>query len=591
MAEGNLLTKFLVWRIKHISNNNFVYILSAIIGIVAGLAAVVLKYSVHLVTELQFEHIFPLLGKWFYLIAPMSGILITVLLARKVFKERIGHGISTVLYGISKGSSLLKKRMMGSRVFLSIITVGFGGSVGLEAPIVTTGSAIGSNIGRQMHLNYKKRTLLIGCGSSAAIAAIFNSPIAGVIFSIEVILAEVSISKFIPLLIASVAGSIVSTSILGSEYLFKLEKVDAFTGPDVIYYIALGAFCGFLAVHFTRMTYLVEASIGRFKQNVPRTIIGGLLLGCLVLIFPPLFGEGYGTINLLLNNDVEHILDKSLFSEEVRINFIYAFIIAMVLIKVVASALTIGLGGSGGIFAPSLFVGSLAGFIFASIVNSLGISRLSILNFTLVGMCGLMSGIMHAPLTAIFLIAEITGGYELIVPLMTVSAISYLFKTYFEPYSIYTKKLIEKGDLITNNKDKEVLSLIDLSKLIEKNFEKLNPNDNLNAVIEAVKVSSRNIFPVVDEQGYLCGILRLDDVRRIIFDHEIHDQIYIKTVMQNPRAVIRINDDMQTVMSKFETSATWNLAVVDENDIYLGFISKSNIFNSYRNRIIKQQKD
>lgn len=589
--KSKALSRFLVWRIKHISNKNFVYILSGIIGVVSGFAAVVLKWSVLKIHHYLEHNVEDKLGVFYFLVIPIFGIFVTSLLANYVFKEVLGHGVSNILYAISKGSSVIKIKKAISRMATSFFTVGFGGSVGLEAPIVATGSAIGASIAKEMHLNYKKRTLLIGCGAAACISAVFNSPIAGVIFSIEVILVEVAISKFIPLLIASFCGVLVSMSLLGGDFLFSLEKTEKFIASDVLYYVGLGVFCGFLGVYFTRITYFTEGAIEKIKNTNIRALVGGTALGCMIMLFPPLFGEGYNTIDNLVNNRPEQLIVDNVFLFEglTENSALIIFMVLLIIFKAIASALTIGSGGSGGIFAPTLMVGSIAGYLYASVFNNLG-AKLWAPNFALVGMCGVMSSIQHAPLSAIFLIAEITGGYTLFVPLMIVSAIAYLTKAYFEPHSIYTKKLVEKGDLIQNDNDKQVLSLIDINKLIEKDFKPVQMEGTLGDLVEVIKVSKRNYYPVVDENESLVGILRLDDVRKIMFDQKVYESIYVKSVMQIPREIIQTTDDMALVMNKFERSGAWNLAVT-EDDKYIGFISKSTIFNSYRKRIIKQHKE
>ncbi len=586
------MTRFLIWRLKHISNKNFVLILSALIGCIAGLSAVSLKWCTH-----KLQHLLSHLStgqneQYIYLAFPLIGLLITVILAKYLFKETLGHGVATILWYISKGSSMMKKRMLISRWLTSIFTVGFGGSVGLEAPIVVTGAAVGSNIGKSTHLHYKKRTLLIGCGVAAAISSIFNAPVAGVIFAMEIILAETTISNFVPLIIASASGKVITMLLVKGSTVFEWHDVDPFTASDVIYFIFLGVFCGLMALYFTLSQYFVEDTIEKIPNRITRAIVGGVCLGVLVFFFPPIYGEGYDIVRTLLAGDSHALLDNSVFSHGVGIKFTLGFIAIMVLFKAVASALTIGAGGSGGIFAPSLFVGGVSGFLYATTINSLNLGDISARNFTLVGMCGVMSGIQHAPLSAIFLIAEMTGGYSLFIPLMIVSSISYLTKSFFEPHSLYTKRLIEKGDLITSeNKDKQVLSLLDMKKLIEKDFQTVHVDSSLGDLVETIKESKRNIFPVLDDEGKLQGILRLDDVRKIMFDKDLYQRMYVKTIMQRPRETVAVDESMTTVMGKFESTGLWNMAVIDHDDKYVGVISKSQIFNSYRKRLIRQHRD
>ncbi|UII34044.1 chloride channel protein [Fulvivirga ulvae] len=578
---------------KHVSNKNFVLFLAGIIGLISGSAAVILKESVHfiqnqLISEFAIEN-----GNYYYLGFPLVGILITVVISRFLLRENLGHGITQILYDIAKNSALIKRSKMFSRMVTSAITVGFGGSVGLEAPIVVTGSAIGSNVGRAMHLNYKKRTILIGCGAAGAISAIFNSPIAGVIFSMEVILADVTIAMFIPLLIASVTGALVSLSLLGDDVLFSFKLVDSFTASDTPYYILLGIFCGLVSVYFTRMTYKVEGLIAKVQNRFGRALVGGILLGFVIFLFPPMYGEGYNTIKLLLANRELEILNTSPFFAEIdNIYIVFGFIFGVILMKPIASALTIGSGGSGGIFAPSLFLGGVTGFMFATVLNVItwGDADVSTSNFTLVGMCGVMSGVLYAPLTAIFLIAEITSGYELFVPLMLVSAISFSTSSFFEKHSLYTKHLIERGDLIQYDKDRQVLSQIDLLKIIEKDLYTIQPEATLEQLVNLVKISKRNIFPVVNEKQELVGVVTLDDIRNIMFDRGKQKDTQVKHYMHSPPAFISSHENMQSVMSKFEISGAWNLPVIDHGK-YVGFLSKSRIFNTYRKKLIRHNRE
>jgi CIC family chloride channel protein len=565
--------------------------LAGVIGAISGLAAVILKTSVHYIQELLTGGFSDKLPNFLYLGFPMLGILITVLISKYLLKDQLGHGITQILFAVAKKSSLIKKTRMYSRMVTSAITVGLGGSVGLEAPIVVTGSAIGSNIGYLMHMNQKKRTLLIGCGAAGAISAIFNSPVAGVIFSMEVILADVTIAMFIPLLISSVTGSLISLSLLGDDVLFSFELTDDFMAADTPFYILLGVVCGLVSVYFTRMTYKVEGLIKRVQHDLGRAVTGGILLGIIIFIFPPMYGEGYNTIKLLLAGKEEEILKGSLFFANIdSIYFLLLFVGGVLLIKPIASALTIGSGGSGGIFAPSLFIGGVSGYFFASLINLTGTNNVSTSNFTLVGMCGVMSGVLYAPLTAIFLIAEITSGYELFVPLMLVSAIAYMTSSFFEKHSLYTKHLVESGDLIQYDKDRQVLSYINIEKIIEKDLLTIQPNATLAELVDLVRISKRNIFPVVNNDHELMGVVTLDDIREIMFDRSKYDQTLVRELMHSPPAFVSSHENMQSVMRKFERSGAWNLPVIDEG-IYVGFLSKSRIFNTYRKQLIRQQME
>ncbi len=577
---------------KHIPNKNFVLILAGIIGIFTGFAAVSLKTTVHYIQNFLTSSFDIKYANYLYIGYPLIGILFTLIIAKYIFGEKLGHGITNILYNISRKSSLVSRTKIYSRMITSALTVSLGGSVGLEAPVVVTGSAIGSNIGSVMHLNYKKRTLLIGCGAAGAISAIFNSPIAGVIFSIEIILAEVTITAFIPLLIASVSGALVSLILLGDNVMFFFRLKDPLSGTDIPFYILLGLLCGLGSVYFSRTTLGIESLVNKVNNGFLKAVIGGVALGLLVFIFPPIYGEGYNTIKTLLEGNDYQILNSSPFFQQIdNVVFLMIFMMGVALIKPVASALTVGAGGSGGIFAPSLFLGGMTGYLFAKSTNLfLGGQVISTSNFTLVGMCGLLSGVLHAPLTAIFLIAEITSGYTLFVPLMLVSAISYSTSSYFEKYSVYTKKLIEKGDLIPNDKDKQVLSLIHLNKIIEKDLLKIHPDASLDDLVALVRISKRNIFPVVDEEGRLNGIVTLDDIREFMFDEESRKEIYVNSLMHNPPESVSSYERMESVMAKFEKTGAWNLPVIDK-ERYVGFVSKSRIFNAYRKKLIHQHKE
>jgi len=587
-----LLMRFLVWRLKHISDSNFILIVASIIGMVAGIAAVSLKTTVHFIQHFLENQRELISFNYFYLIFPLIGISLTVLVAKYLFKEKLGHGITHILYAISKNSSIMRKTQMYSRMVTSAITVGFGGSVGLEAPIVVTGSAIGSNIGRLVHLDYKKRSLLIGCGAAGAISAIFNSPITGVIFAIEVIMTDVKINKFIPILIASVSGQLVSIILLGDENLFSFKLTDPFYAHETGYYILLGLLCGLVSLYFTRVVYSVEDRIKSISSSYTRTIAGGFGLALIIFVFPPIYGEGYSAITSLLQGNEAELLASTFYSDLSQSSFfIIAFLTLIIIVKPIATALTIGSGGSGGVFAPSLFMGGVTGFLFTSIINSvIPGAQISTSNFTLVGMCGILSGVLHAPLTAIFLIAEITGGYELFVPLMLVSALAYSSISYFEKHSIYTKHLIEKGDLIEHDRDRIVLSLIDLKKIVERDLLTIHPDALLQDLVRLVKVSKRNIFPVVNENNELEGIVTLDDIREIMFNEQMQDTVIVKTLMQKPPAHVTPKEQMQSVMNKFERTQAWNLPVIEDGK-YIGFISKSRIFNAYRKKLIRQTKE
>ncbi|BDD02644.1 chloride channel protein [Aureibacter tunicatorum] len=585
-----MLKRFLFWRVKHINNKNFTLLVSGVVGVLAGLAAVVLKESVHFIHNWLQSDTDNIWDDWRYIFFPSIGIILTVILSRYVVKEKLGHGVSGILYNISQKSSKVPPKKQWTSLVFSAITVGFGGSVGLESPIVVTGSAIGSNIGRITHLDYNRRSLLIGCGAAGAISSIFYSPIAGVIFAIECILADVSISSFIPLLISSVCGALVSLGLLGSDVLFSFKLQDPFAASDTPLYILLGVISGFVSLYFTRVTYYVEPRIKRIKNYLLRALIAGLSIGILVFVLPSLYGEGYDSIKMLLNGNALDVFGKYhyLYQGEFAQAFIILSLLAIILLKPVATSLTIGGGGCGGVFAPSMFLGGVTGFFVALTTNFIaGENIASLSNFTLVGMCGVMAGVLHAPLTGIFLIAEITGGYTLFLPLMLVSAISFSTISYFEKYSIYTKKLIERGQLFQDDKDGAVLDKIQLQKIVERDLKTIKSHSTLGDLVELVKVSKRNIFPVIDEEGQLLGIITLDDIREKMFDEEKRCNLVVNTIMHKPPATISPDESMKSAINKFQRTGSWNLPVIKDGKYY-GIISKSGIFNAYRNKLKKK---
>jgi len=592
MKFNSIFLKVLLWRRRHVSDKNFVLLLSGVIGIVAGLAAVSLKSAVgliHHLIEIARHEVTNV--DLLYFLFPLVGILITVFVTNHFIKDKLGHGITGILFSISKESSIIKASRMYSRMITSAITVGLGGSVGLEAPIVVTGSAIGSNIANSMQLNYQRRSLLIGAGAAGAISAIFNSPITGVIFSIEIILTDVTIAALTPLLIASVCGALVSFILLGEGVLLFFQLEDSFTASDVPFYLLLGILCGLTSLYFTRTMFSVEGWLERVNNSYTRALIGGLALSLIIFVLPPVYGEGYQAItNLLAGNGSQLLSDNFFIPQDSHTVVFFFFLLCLILIKPFATAITIGSGGSGGIFAPSLFIGAITGYLFSQIINALSITKpISTSNFTLVGMCGIMSGVLHAPLTSIFLIAEITSGYTLFVPLMIVSAISYITITYFEKHSFYTKRLVEKGNYFQNDRDSRVLSLIHLKKIIETDLLEISPAATLDDLVELIRHSKRNIFPVVNDEQELKGIVTLDDVREVMFDVQKRKNILIKSVMHDPPESVSTAETMPSVMSKFERTGAWNLPVIDDGK-YIGFVSKSRIFNAYRKQLIRQSQ-
>lgn len=574
------------------SNQAFLLILSGLIGIFSGLAAVILKNLVHFIQRFLTEDFYTEYANFMYILYPLIGISAAFLVGKYLLKDVGGHGIPDVLFNISKKSSLIPRIKIYSRVITSALTVGFGGSVGLEAPMVVTGSAIGSNVGLLMHLNAKKRSLLIGCGAAGAISAIFGAPIGAVIFAIEVILLEISTSSFIPLLLASVMGSLTSMILVGKESLFKFNLVESFSASHMPYYLLLGIICGLVSLYFSRMVRKTEHIMEDMGDQGMRLLYGGAFLGMMVFFFPPIYGEGYDTLNLLIEGDTAQILEKSpFFSAFENPLLIIGFLAFIILLKPIASAITIGAGGSGGVFAPSLYVGGILGFLFAYTKNMSDFHiELPLAHFTLVAMCGVMAGVQHSPLSAIFLIAEITGGYELFIPLMFVSAISYTTTTYFQKESLYKLQLKDQGKQLPETKDQELLDTINIQHVIERDLLPIHPDAKLRDLVELVKISKRNIFPVIDEHQHLRGIITLDDIRDIMFDGEKQEITLVKQLMHSPPEILFAEENMQSAMEKFERSGAWNLPVI-ENERYIGFVSKSRIFNAYRKRLLRQRQD
>jgi len=592
MALGlsSKLERALTWRIRYISERNFVLIISGIVGIVSGIAAVILKETVHFINHLLTAQDFS--ENYIQIFYPVVGLLLTVLLAKLLYREeQLGHAITDILYSISRKSSIIGKSKMYSRMVTSAFTVGFGGSAGLESPVVLTGSAIGSNIAQVVNMNYKLRTLMIGCGTAGVISAIFNAPIAGLIFSMEVILIEVSLASFIPLLVASVSATLVSIVLLGEDVLFSFKLVDTFNAFDTPLYIALGIICGFTSIYFLSILHRIEEGFKKIKNDYTTVVVGGFMLSVIILLVPAVYGEGYEVIKALLNNKQEILLQRSLFLDANEVNdwVLVAYLIAIVFLKAIASSITVGCGGSGGTFAPSLFLGGVTGYAFAKLVNLSELAYISQSNFALVGMCGVICGVQYAPLSAIFLIAELTGGYVLFIPLMIVSAISFSTVSYFHPHSIYVRELHNRGEYLAADHDKKVLSNLNINHLIERDFKKVPQHALLSDLIKIISVSKRNIFPVIGADESLVGIVTLDDVRDIMFDNHKQDKVKITSLMSLPPEFIEYNESMETVMHKFETSQAWNLPVIQEGK-YIGFVSKSRIFSVYRKQLIDQKK-
>lgn len=594
MRSNRLLMKMYRWRIKNMKENTFILILSALIGIMAGLVALTLKVAVFYLRKLFIDYTIGDSNSLFFLllVLPSVGIGLTLLLKHYVIRDTIRHNISSILYAISRKNSLMKQHKMFSSMLGGILTAGFGGSVGLESPIISSGASIGSNLGRIFHFNYKTVTVLLACGSSGAISAIFNTPIAGVIFALEVLLIDLTRFSLIPLLIASVSGTIVTTVFYPTGVLFDFKIQETFHVSLIHFYVIFGLLTGIVANYFTVVFLRIEKYFSTIKSSLKRYFTGSLLFGLILLFFPMLWGEGFGVIKELLKENHIAIFEFTLYPQHTdKIWLIVLVFIFMILLKVVATALTIGAGGIGGIFAPSLFTGALTGYLFAAVINFLDIGvHLSLINFTMIGMTGVLSGVLHAPLTALFLIVEITFGYELIVPLMIVSTIAFITAKRFSENSIITEQLAVRGHLITHHKDKAVLTMMKLRSVLETNFTSVNIHDNLGSLMRAVAKSKRNIFPVLDDEGFLEGVITLDDVREIMFHRELYQKKMVRNLMSPPPAYIRMDDSMDTVMKKFNETGAWNLPVIDKGK-YIGFVSKSKMFNVYRELLVNITDD
>ncbi len=585
------LRYLLILRQKYIKEKSFITLLSIFIGITSGLGAVVIKNSVHFIQHFIVT-IFPKdIYSYYYFIFPGIGILLAVLFARFIVKQRIGHGIPSTLYAISKQNSIMKKHNMYSSVVTSALTVGFGGSVGLEGPTVATGASIGSNIAQLFRLNYKYRTLLIGCAAAGAMSAIFKSPIAAIVFAIEVIMLDLTFASLIPLLLASSSAALTSYFFLGTDVLLHLEIKQGYLLKNIPYYIILGLISGLFSVYFTRVYVRINDFFEKLTKPATRLLMGGIFLGLIVILFPPLYGEGYSTINNLLAGNHTEAFNHGIISfNHDNLVWLIVFFTLLALFKVVATSVTFGAGGVGGIFAPTLFMGANAGFAFSILLEILGFENINNTNITLVGMAGAIAGVLHAPLTAIFLIAEITEGYHLFFPLMITAAISFITTVSFEPHSVYTIQLAKRGELLTHHKDKTVLAMLKVKGLVETNFIVMHPDQTLGELVEAVKKSVRNIFPVVDEENNFLGLIPLDNIRHIMFDREQYQKVKVEDLLIHPPEIVTTENTMEEVMEKFRKSGNWNLPVV-ENGKYLGFVSRANIFNAYRQKLLEFSED
>ncbi|GHT10749.1 chloride channel protein [Bacteroidia bacterium] len=593
MLRKDWFDTVLLWREKYIKERYFILLLSFIIGICTALAAILLKEIIHLIQHFLTGDADVKGANYFYLIYPIVGILLSGLFVKYIVKDDISHGVTKILYAISQRKSRIKRHNMWSSLVASSITIGFGGSVGAEAPIVLTGSAIGSNLGRIFKMEQKTLMLLVGCGAAGAIAGIFKAPIAGLLFTIEVLMLDLTTASVLPLLITSVTAATVSYILTGMEAMFKFNQVESFAMHRIPYVFLLGIACGLIALYFTRTTIRIEGIFRKLESFWKKFLLGSILLSILIFLLPPLYGEGYDTIGSLIGKSYDNLLDGSLFYS-IRENFwgMVFFLGLIIFMKVFATSATNGGGGCGGIFAPSLYLGCIVGFVFAHSVGHLFPAvYLPEENFALMGMAGMMAAVMHSPLTAVFLIAELTGGYELFLPLMIVTISAYFTILCFERYSLYSIRLAQKGELMTHHKDKAVLTLLDVNMVIENDFMTVHPEMTLGDVVKVIAQSSRNVFAVIDDEGVLRGIVLLDDIRNIMFRPELYNRFKVKKFMVSPPEKINISMPMEKIMQIFDDTKAWNLPVIDNKGKYLGFVSKSKIFNAYREVLVDNFSD
>lgn len=582
--------KVLLWRERHVSEKAFVLILALIVGTLGGFAALLLKWLIHVIQHALTSHLAITGGNYLFFVYPAVGVLITLLFVKYVVRDNISHGVTRVLYAISQNKSRLKRHNIFSSLCASSVTIGFGGSVGAEGPIVFSGAAIGSTIGSLFRMSPRVLMIMVGCGAAAGIAGIFKAPIAGMLFTLEVLMIDLTTVSVMPLLVASIAGATVAYTFTGYEAEFFFMQSEPFVTGRIPYVVVLGVFCGLVSLYFTRMMNMMENMFKRIHSPWTRYGIGAIIMSGLVFLFPPLYGEGYSSIVSLLSGNTEVIVDGSVFySGRDSVLLIIGFIAALTLMKAFATSATNGAGGVGGTFAPSLFVGCMAGFLFAYTINHLFGFDLSVKNFALMGMAGVMAGVMHAPLMGMFLTAELTGGYELFLPLLIVSALSYFTIKTFEPYSIYAMRLAQRGELLTHHKDKAVLTLLKIDNVIETDFLTVLPEMDLRQMVKVISQSNRNLFPVVDRRGFLIGVVLLDDIRNIMFRPDLYRRMHVDKFMSTPPALIDIHSSMEKVMKVFDDTGAWNLPVVDGGK-YVGFVSKSKIFNSYR-RVLRHYSE
>lgn len=585
--NNSLYTKLIKWRYKTISNKTFTHLMSVVVGFLAGFAAVTLKNLTYFIESVLEKGI--VVSSPLYFILPVIGLTLVYLYTKYVHREKLEHAISSILFALSRKKGFMRLKQIYTPLITAPLTVGFGGSVGLLGPAVASGAAISSNLGRLLHINTKTRSLLIACASAGAIASIFQSPIAAIIFAVEVFSLDLTMMSLLPMLLASISGVLTSYFFLGDETLFNFTIVQEFQVQDTFFYVALGVGTAVASIYFTRMYFGILSLFRHLRSPKYKLLAGGIAIGVLLYFIPPLYGEGFGFINSLLEGDDLQALGSTPFDHKLdNIWVVIALLFGITIFKAVAMTTTFAAGGAGGIFIPTMVMGSALGNAVAKVINNLGLGfEVSESNFTLIGMAGLIAGVLHAPLTAIFLIAEITGGYNLFVPLMITSAISYLLTRNFIDYSIYTRELAEQGALLTHNKDQMVLNFMQLDDVIETDFKSIHPQMTLGEMLlGSVAKSTRNLYPVVDDEGGLVGIVLLDDIREFMFDTAMYEKTRVETFMHNaPEYIFYKKDSMKEVMRKFQDSGAWNLPVVKDGK-YVGFVSKSKLLTAYRRKLI-----
>ncbi len=580
--------------LRGLSEKNKLLILSLVVGISSGLAAVILETLVKLIHHGLTSWFSGRIDNYLFLIYPGIGMLLSLLILKFVIKDNIGHGVTKVLVAVSRNESRIKPHNMWSSIVTSSLTIGFGGSVGAEAPIVYTGAAIGSNFARYMGMSYRNITILLGCGAAGAVAGIFKAPLAGVLFTLEILLFNISMTSMMPLLLSTVSATMVSYIFLGDSLPFECT-LTPFDIHNVPFYILLGFFCGFCSLYFLRMTLKLEDKLGKIKNSYVKWALCAVGLGLLIFLFPPLYGEGYDALSPLLNGQEISYDGDTVLAFMLHKPWLVPVFFAMILIlKVFSMTLTNAGGGVGGTFGPTLFVGAIAGFLLARVTNLLMAGTEFTVpeqNFVLVGMAGLMAGVMQAPMTAIFLIAEISGGYELFIPLILTSTIAFGTIRFFEKYSIYTKRIARTGDLLTHDSDQAVLTLLKVTDLVETNFSPVRIDATLGDFVQVVSKSARNLFPVVDSKGHFQGYVSLEDVRRDMFQTDLYSKMHVYNYMKSSPAYVFEGEKMDSVMKKFESTDAWNLPVVKSDRSYIGFVSKSKIFSAYRDELKELSQD